>query len=117
MAAPDRDVFESTFLAAIGAVSLTAERIEQLADALAERGGIRRDEARTAIEDLVGRWRSDATRAGERAGAGLQGVLRDLGLALRSEVEDLELRVAQLEHRVKLLETDEELALPPPPQR
>jgi polyhydroxyalkanoate synthesis regulator phasin len=114
MAAPDRDPLEAAFLAALGAVSLTAERIEQLADSLAERGGIRRDEARTAIEDLVGRWRSEATRAGERAGAGLQGFLREAGLALRSEVEDLELRVAQLEHRVKLLERDEELALRPP---
>jgi polyhydroxyalkanoate synthesis regulator phasin len=100
-------------LAAVGAIALTAERAEQLADSLSERGGIRREEARAAIEDAVNRWRSDASRLGERAGQGLQGIMRELGLAQRSEVEELELRVAQLEHRLRLLERDDELALPP----
>jgi hypothetical protein len=34
----------------------------------------------------------------------LQGALRDFGVATRREVEDLDLRVRQLEHRVALLE-------------
>ena len=70
---------------------------------------MQRDEARAAIDDLVSRWRGDATRVTERAGAGLQGMLRELGLVLRSEFEELELRVAQLEHRLKLLERAEEV--------
>jgi hypothetical protein len=37
---------------------------------------------------------------------------------LRSEYEELELRVAQLEHRLRLVEGREETALlPPPPER
>jgi polyhydroxyalkanoate synthesis regulator phasin len=99
-----RDLLEQLLLAGVGAVSLTAERCEELVDSFAERGGVQRDEARAAIDDLVSRWRGDATRATERAGAGLHGVLRELGLVLRSEFEELELRVAQLEHRLKLLE-------------
>jgi polyhydroxyalkanoate synthesis regulator phasin len=91
-------------LAAIGAVALTTERAEELADELAERGGMRRDEARAAIEDLMSRWRGDAVRVGERAGAGLEGLFQQLGLVTRSDFEDLELRVAQLEHRLRLLE-------------
>ena len=106
---------ERLLLAALGAVSLTAERAEELADTLAARGGMRRDEARGAVDDLVRRWRGDATRATERAGAGLHGVLRELGLVLRSEYEELELRVAQLEHRLKLVERDAETTLPLPP--
>ena len=43
-------------------------------------------------------------RVTERAGSTLQTALKQVGLALREEVEDLELRVAQLEHRVRLLE-------------
>ena len=113
MAAHGRDTLQETFLAAVGAVALSAERIEQLAESLAERGGIRREEAQAAIEDAITRWREEAARMGERAGSGLQGVLRELGLAPRSELEELELRVAQLEHRVQLLERDDELALPP----
>ena len=43
-------------------------------------------------------------RAGERAGATLHGVLRELGLVTRDEWDELELRVAQLEHRLRLVE-------------
>lgn len=109
MAAPDngdreRQLFERVILAGLGAASLTRDRVEQLADSLAERGGIGHEEARAAIDDIAGRWRGEAARAGERAGTSLQGILRELGLALSSDVDELELRVAQLEHRLKLLE-------------
>ena len=109
-----RDLLEQLLLAGVGAVSLTAERVEELVDSFAERGGVQRDEARAAIDDLVSRWRGDATRVTERAGAGLHGVLRELGLVLRSEFEELELRVAQLEHRLRLVEQHDELVVPPP---
>ena len=98
------DVAEQLALAAVGAVSLTAEKADALADELAERGGMRRDDARAFVRDLVSRWRGDAVRVGERTGAGLHGALRQLGLVVREEYEELELRVAQLEHRLRLLE-------------
>ncbi|HYZ18559.1 MAG TPA: hypothetical protein VE615_03350 [Gaiellaceae bacterium] len=100
-----RETAERLGLAAIGAVALTAERADAMADELAQRGGIRRDEAREAIEDLMRRWRGDAVRVGERAGAGLEGLFQQLGLVTRADFEELELRVAQLEHRLKLLES------------
>jgi polyhydroxyalkanoate synthesis regulator phasin len=78
---------------------------------------MRRDEARRAIDDLVRGWRSDATRITERAGAGLHGIFRELGLVVRSEYEELELRVAQLEHRLKLVERDADVPLTPPSQQ
>ena len=106
------DVAEQLALAAVGAVSLTAERVEALADELADRGGMQRDEARAFVRDLASRWRGDAVRVGERTGAGMHGALRQLGLVLREEFEELELRVAQLEHRMKLLERDEQLVPP-----
>jgi polyhydroxyalkanoate synthesis regulator phasin len=101
------EVAEQLALAALGAVSLTAERADALAEELAERGGMRSDEARAFVRDLVSRWRGDAVRVGERTGASLHGALRQLGLVLREEYEELELRVAQLEHRLRLLEGDE----------
>ena len=104
MADPARDPFERVVLAALGAVALTAERVEDLADDLADRGGMRRDEARQLVEDALTRWRGDATRFGERAGEGIAGIARQLGLVTRDEIEELELRVAQLEHRLRLVE-------------
>jgi polyhydroxyalkanoate synthesis regulator phasin len=99
-----RDLAERIAFAAIGAVALTAERADVLADELAERGLARRDEARALIDDVSSRWRGDATRLGEKAGATLDGLFRELGLVTKEDVEDLELRLAQLEHRLKLLE-------------
>jgi polyhydroxyalkanoate synthesis regulator phasin len=92
-------------LALVGAVSLTAERADELADSLAERGGMSKDEVRAWIDEATTRWRGDAVRVGERAGATLHGTFRELGLVTREEWDDLELRVAQLEHRLRLLES------------
>ena len=60
--------------------------------------------ARDAIEELTNRWRGDARRLGERGSVTLEGTFRDLGLVSRREFEELELRVAQLEHRLRLIE-------------
>jgi polyhydroxyalkanoate synthesis regulator phasin len=98
-------------LALVGAVALTAERADELADSLATRGGMSRDEVRARIEEATTRWRGDAVRVGEKAGSTLNGVLRELGLVTREEWDELELRVAQLEHRLRLVETQ------PPPTR
>jgi polyhydroxyalkanoate synthesis regulator phasin len=92
-------------LALVGAVALTAERADELADSLAERGGMSKDDVRGRIDEATNRWRGDALRVGERAGSTLQGALRELGLVTRDEWDELELRVAQLEHRLKLVET------------
>lgn len=110
-----RELAEKLGLAAVGAVALTGERIETIADALAERGGMRRDEAKATLDDLASRWRGDAVRVGEKAGSTLASFFRELGLVTRDDWEELDLRVAQLEHRVRLLEDGG--APPPPPQR
>jgi polyhydroxyalkanoate synthesis regulator phasin len=112
MAGP-ADPFERLALAAVGAVALTAERLDELAGDLSERGGMQRDEVRQLLEDSLTRWRGDATRLGERAGETLAGFLRQLGLVTREELEEVELRVAQLEHRLRLLEGPR--AVPSPP--
>jgi polyhydroxyalkanoate synthesis regulator phasin len=65
-----------------------------------------RDELRAALDDLVSRWRGDAVRMRERAGFSIEKIAKDLGLVTRSEFDELELRLAQLEHRVSLLERD-----------
>ena len=106
---------ERLALAALGAVALTAERADALADALAEKGGMSRAEARRVIGDLTGRWRGEAGRVTGRVGSGLDGILHDLGLVTREDYDELELRLAQLEHRLRLLESGPP-PLPPAPR-
>jgi polyhydroxyalkanoate synthesis regulator phasin len=100
----DGNGIERLALAALGAVSLTADRADQLAEALAEKGNMRRDEAVSLVNELTQRWRGDAVRLGERAGEGLSGFFHELGLVTRDEFDELELRIAQVEHRLRLLE-------------
>jgi polyhydroxyalkanoate synthesis regulator phasin len=110
--ASERSVLEAFLLAAVGAVALTGERVEQLADALAERGGMRGDEAKQIVEDVASHWRGEAGRIGERAGANVQRLLRELNLVTKDDLEELELRVAQLEHRLRQLEAPVRAAPP-----
>jgi polyhydroxyalkanoate synthesis regulator phasin len=101
-----RATAEELLLAGVGVVALTKERTEELVDELAGRGQVSRDEARGIVDELVGRWRGEAMRVGERAGATFSGLFRELGLVTRREYEELELRLAQLEHRLRLVEKE-----------
>jgi polyhydroxyalkanoate synthesis regulator phasin len=98
------ELLERLALAALGAVALTAERAEELAKDLTGRD-LRREEVRETIEEAMSRWRGDATRLTERAGGSLQSAFEELGLVGRETYEELELRVAQLEHRLRLAES------------
>ena len=85
------------------AVLLTRERADMLVDELAERGALPRREARELIDLLLGRWRGES--ATRRPGAStLDRLVRELGLMRREDVEELELRLAAIEHRLRLLE-------------
>ena len=99
-----RELAEKLVLAGVGAVALTAERADALVEELTARGGMRREEARSIVEELIGRWRNETVRLSERTGNSFAGLFRELGLVTRGEVEELELRLAQVEHRLRLLE-------------
>jgi len=60
----------------------------------------------TRYQELRRRWRGDAVRVRERAGVSVEKLAKDLGLVTRRELDELELRIAQLEHRLNLLERD-----------
>jgi polyhydroxyalkanoate synthesis regulator phasin len=101
-----RDAAEDLFLAGVGVVALTKDRTDELVDELVGRGKVTRDEARDIVDEVVGRWRGEALRVGERASSTFSGLFRELGLVTRREYEELELRLAQLEHRLRLVEKE-----------
>ena len=73
-------------------------------DRLIQLLGPRLDELRSLLDDVTSRWRGDAVRVGEGYKRRVQDLARELGLVTREEWDELELRVAQLEHRLRLLE-------------
>jgi polyhydroxyalkanoate synthesis regulator phasin len=61
-----------------------------------------------AIEELIlelpARVRGSRTKLSEQALGAVRALVDDLHLATRDDLDELELRVAQLEHRLRLLE-------------
>lgn len=103
----ERSPLETFTLAGLGALALVAERADALADELARRFGIDREEVRAALTDVLESWRREAQRIGDSTGDAASRVATELGIASRDALEELQLRVAQLEHRLKLLERAE----------
>jgi polyhydroxyalkanoate synthesis regulator phasin len=104
--ANERGPVETVTLAGIGAIALVAQHADELASEIATRVGVERDEVRSVIADVLDSWRREATRLGESGGSMAAKAASELGAASRDAVSDLELRVAQIEHRLKLLERD-----------
>ena len=65
------------------------------------------------LGELPGRVRGSRERLSGQAVGGLRALVDELGLVTREEYEELELRVAQLEHRLRLLEEPSPRDLPP----
>jgi polyhydroxyalkanoate synthesis regulator phasin len=93
-------------LASLGFATLGLEAADELADDLARRVGVDRDAMRGAVRDTLEAWRNEAERLGARRDDAIKKALAKAGLAPREELDDLALRVAQLEHRIRLLEHD-----------
>jgi polyhydroxyalkanoate synthesis regulator phasin len=87
-----------------------AEPASKLAAAVQQLG---RDEAKALADELIALWRGDST-LGDRAAARLAGLFREVGLVTREELEEAELKIAQLEHRLRLLETGRPPSPPEP---
>jgi polyhydroxyalkanoate synthesis regulator phasin len=102
---PGKGPLETLTLAGIGALALAAGRADDLADDLAQRLDIDRDEMRAAFSDALESWRREARRLGDSTSEAASRLGSELGIASQDALAELELRVAQLEHRLKLLES------------
>src|SRR6266566_2257134 len=83
----------------------------RVADAVQRLG---RDEAKALAEELLALWRGDSS-VGDRVAARLAGIFREVGLVTREELDEAELKIAQLEHRLRLLEDGRPPLSPPAP--
>lgn len=114
-----REAIERTMLLSLGAASLTRERAEAVVDDFVRRGQLGGDEGRAIVDRLMARVRGEgASGAGllERLEGGVQGALREVGVASRADLAEIELRMDELEHRLRLLEGPSAPAVPAPPE-
>jgi hypothetical protein len=68
---------------------------------------------KTVAEAFASWVREEGSRAGETASENIGALLRELGFISRDEYDELALRVAQLEHRLRLLERGSGAPVPP----
>jgi polyhydroxyalkanoate synthesis regulator phasin len=80
---------------------MAARGSERIADVLEE-----------LLVEVPARLRGGRTRLSEQAVGVVRALVDELNLATRDEVDELELRVAQLEHRLRLLEEKPQLPTP-----
>ncbi|HXG76678.1 MAG TPA: hypothetical protein VNJ53_08925, partial [Gaiellaceae bacterium] len=104
--ASERGALESLALAGLGALALAAGRMDELAEDLARKVGVDAGDVREALGDGLDSWLRELRRLGEQTGGSVARIAEELGLAPREALEELELRVAQLEHRLRLLERE-----------
>ncbi len=64
------------------------------------------------LVELPARLRGGRARLSEQALGALRALVDELNLVTRDEIDELELRVAQLEHRLRLVEGERELPAP-----
>src|SRR5680860_330912 len=102
-----RDGIEQAVLMSIGAVALTRERAEAAVADLVRKGQVGGEEGAVIVDRLMARVRGEGSTAAGIAGrieGGVQGVLREFGVVTRAELEDVQLRLMELEHRISQLE-------------
>ena len=107
-----REGIEQAVLISIGAAAITRERAEAAVADLVRRGQIGGEEGRKVVDRLMENVRRGGPGEGGGPAAGLvnrleggvQGVLREVGVVTGAEVDDLRLRLSELEHRIALLE-------------
>lgn len=112
-----RDAVEQAIFVAVGAASLTRDRAQSIVDDLVRRGQLTDEEGRLTVDGLMSRARSAGGPEGivGKIEGGMQGILREFGIAQQGDIADVDQRIAELEHRIRLLEEASGSTPTPPP--
>lgn len=99
-----KDLVERAFMAGMGAAAITKDRVQDLVDDLVKKGQIDAEEGKEVLDRLVSRSREEARTVLKKADSSLHSAYRNLGLGSSRDLEEIDSRIEQLEHRVRLLE-------------
>lgn len=91
------DLMRKVFLAGLGAMFLTKEKAEEMAEELVRRGELRRDEARNFVDQLLAKGKEQHAQLQETVKREVSRWRTEWGLVTRAEMASLEKRVAELE--------------------
>lgn len=97
-------LFERSVLTALGAAAVASETIEALARELVRSGNGSAGEAPSGGDELAGRIIDEARQLKGRLNDITERAFREAGFTSNQRFDDMELKLAQLEHRLSLLE-------------
>lgn len=101
---------ERSVLMTIGVAAAMREVADALTDELVERGAATTEEGRAAFDEAVDKAKGEARSLRGRFDSQLKRGYRDMGIATSERLDDMQLKIAQLEHRLALLEAALEAA-------
>lgn len=99
-----RSLAEEAFLLGVGAASLTFERVENVIEDFVSHGRLSREDGKVLAERILAKSREEAADAATRVDKGLRGTFRDFGLVTQHDLNDIDFRLRQIEHRLTLIE-------------
>ncbi len=104
-----RETVEQAIYLSVGAAALTVEKAEGIVADLVARGHLGADDGMAVVTRLTARLRGEGSPSQPglmgRLEDGAQAAFQEIGLARRSDVDDLRMRLAELEHRIARLES------------
>lgn len=98
------DLIKKSILAGIGAVVITAEKVQEATRRLVEEGKISTEEAERLADDLVRSGEKQWEELSGKVSESMKRGMDNLDFIRRKEYQDLRTRVELLEQRVILLE-------------
>lgn len=105
--APLLDGVRRLMLAAVGAVAMTRDEMEQFVTRLVDRGELAERDAKTMVNDVMSRRKQDVTLAADEAEARvetrLEQVLNRMNIPSKRDIDELSDKIAQLSVRVEEL--------------
>ena len=105
--APLLDGLRRLMLAAVGAVAMTRDEMEQFVTRLVDRGELAERDAKTMVNDVMSRRKQDVTLAADEAEARvetrLEQVLNRMNIPSKRDIDELSDKIAQLSVRVEEL--------------
>lgn len=102
-----REHAEQLILMSIGVAHLTRERAEEVVGDLVAKGQLGAEEGKQAVDELMARMRKEAP--GGLMGlieGGVGAALKDFGVTTRADLDDIVVRLNEIEHRLRLLERE-----------
>jgi polyhydroxyalkanoate synthesis regulator phasin len=95
------DIFKKTFLAGLGAMSLTREKAQEITNDLIKRGELAKTDEAKFVRDLLDLAEKNKSGLEDKIEKAIEKVMAKLDIPTRKEVEELKAEIARLSKKSK----------------